>query len=146
MICMLDLPICHLPGCAWWKAEKRCRSRPSPSICRRCGSCTASGRAREDGGAGHRLGRASEQTGDLRQHVISGGAAFRLGPVALVQLVLDERVTQHLQGIGTEPGERRADAAGEPVRLRYAQTPATAPTAPAATGWARASRAAPNSL
>ncbi|MFD4994771.1 hypothetical protein [Streptomyces buecherae] len=47
----------------------------------------------------HWLGRAGEQASDLREHIVSSGAALRLGPVAPVHLVLDERLAQDLDGL-----------------------------------------------
>ncbi|KAF2781800.1 selenocysteinyl-tRNA-specific translation factor [Streptomyces sp. OM5714] len=57
------------------------------------------GQGGEDVGTGHRLGRAVEQSGDLRQHVVPGDAALGEGPVAPVHLVLDERLSQDREGM-----------------------------------------------
>ncbi|MFD5796464.1 hypothetical protein ACFWIO_23635 [Streptomyces diastatochromogenes] len=71
----------------------------------------------EDVGTGRRPGRAGKQAGDLRQHVVPGCAALRMGPVAPVHLVLDERLAQDLEGLHAEPGELRSGVAGEPAAV-----------------------------
>jgi hypothetical protein len=92
----------------------------------------------EDGGAGHRLGRAGEKTGDLRQQVTARSAALRAHPVALMQLVLDERHNYDLQGVRAapaslprtcEPGAvavRHGARGGSPGRPRRPHRPAPA--------------------
>ena len=80
VICMLVLPSCHFPGTAWWKAGKRCRRRPSPSICRRCGYCVKAGRAGRAARISVRVIGAGEQPGDEGEFVVSGHASFGVLP------------------------------------------------------------------
>lgn len=115
---MLALPTCQFPGAGRWKAGKRCRRRPTPTICRRCGCCAAAGRAERMSVRVNRLGRAGEQPGDEGEQVVRGDVAFGVRPGPRVQLVPGERLGEKLHDLHADPRECRAGLWGSGVAVR----------------------------